>query len=235
VSEIMLQQTQVSRVNEKYKEFIAAFPTVEALARAPLSDVLRVWQGLGYNRRAKFLKQTAEVIMSAHAGDFPQTIEKLSRLPGIGKATAAAVLTYAFNKPIPYLETNIRTILIFHFFPRKKKIHDKELFPLAEQLLDRKNPREWHWALMDYGTYVKKLRGNFSQRSSLYTKQSKFEGSRRQKRSRIIKILLLLKKASAQELVKQTGIDSTLLEELLRELEKEAMIERQNKFYQLSS
>ncbi|MEN9626710.1 MAG: hypothetical protein RL557_1038 [archaeon] len=233
ISEIMLQQTQVDRVTEKYQEFITTFPTIKHLVEAPLSQVLAVWSGLGYNRRAKFLKQAAEKIINEHNETFPQTIEELTQLPGIGHATAAAILTYAYNKAIPYIETNIRTVFIFHFFPKAKDIHDEKIKTFIIETLDKENPREWHWALMDYGTHLKKLHGNFSKKSKHYTKQSKFEGSRRQKRSLIIKKLIEHKKLRKEELSKETNIPDKLLPELLTELQKEGMIIKNKNNYQL--
>ncbi|HET9174252.1 MAG TPA: hypothetical protein VFN56_03145, partial [Candidatus Saccharimonadales bacterium] len=108
VSECMLQQTQVSRVLGKYQEFLAQFPTVAALANADLGAVLRVWSGLGYNRRAKFLWQTAQLVLSSSSQQFPRSLPELVALPGIGANTAGAILAYAFNEPAVFVETNIR-------------------------------------------------------------------------------------------------------------------------------
>ncbi|MBN1130180.1 MAG: hypothetical protein JXA71_14405 [Chitinispirillaceae bacterium] len=190
ISEIMLQQTQVDRVAEKFPPFIAAFPDFIALARAPLSTILAQWQGLGYNRRALNLKKAAEIIARDHLGNLPDSPELLVRLPGIGPATAASICAFAFNKPSVFLETNIRTVLIHHFFPNRNKVTDKELLPIATQVLDRKHPREWYSALMDYGTRLKKRHGNVSRRSAHHKTQPRFEGSRRQVRGAVLKTLL---------------------------------------------
>ncbi len=157
VSEIMLQQTQTERVKIKYAEWLVHFPTLESLATAPLQKVLLHWQGLGYNRRALALKKCAEIITSTYKGKFPIDYDKLLTLPGIGPYTAGAVMAFAYNKPYPVIETNIRTVYI-HFFYGDKfgQIDDKELLPLTEKTLPRVasakwGAREWYYALMDYG------------------------------------------------------------------------------------
>lgn len=189
VSEIMLQQTQAQRVIPKYTDFLTVFPDVTALASAPLEDVLRQWSGLGYNRRAKFLWEAAKMVVRTYGGVVPDYEPELVSLPGVGVNTARAVLAYAFNRPVSFIETNIRTVYIHHFFEDSDVIHDREIMPLVSDTVDPENPREWYWALMDYGTYLKKTAGNGSRRSTHYTKQSTFVGSRRQIRGKIIKIL----------------------------------------------
>lgn len=186
VSEMMLQQTQVPRVIPKYKAFLKTFPTVESLADAPLQAVLQAWQGLGYNRRAKFLREAAVKLVNV---SFPDTIESLILLPGVGKNTAAALLVYAYNQPNVFIETNIRTVYIHHFFNDADQVSDKEILPIVESTLDIENPREWYWALMDYGTYIKSQGLNPSRLSRHYVKQSQFEGSVRQMRGEIIRLL----------------------------------------------
>jgi A/G-specific adenine glycosylase len=186
ISEIMLQQTQVGRVISKYQQFISRFPTVQALATASLGEVLQVWSGLGYNRRAQYLHRAAQQIDNQL---FPQTMAELVALPGIGFNTAAAILVYAYNQPQPFIETNIRTVYIHHFFKDQTGVSDKQLQPFIEQTMDRERPREWFWALMDYGSHLKATIGNVSQSSRHYAKQSRFEGSRRQIRGEILKQL----------------------------------------------
>lgn len=185
VSELMLQQTQVARVIPKFNEFLINFPDVDHLATAPLSEVLLAWSGLGYNRRAKFLWQAAQSI----TGHFPQTSEDLVKLPGIGKNTAGAILAYAYNQPVLFLETNVRTVYIHHFFQDQIEVPDAEIVKTLAATLDQTNPREFYWALMDYGTYLKKTVGNLSRYAKGYAKQSKFEGSRRQIRGQVLKFL----------------------------------------------
>lgn len=186
VSEIMLQQTQVSRVIPKYEAFIRQFPSVHAVARASLAEVLRAWNGLGYNRRAKYLHEAMKALV---AKEHPWTLEDLTGCKGIGLNTAAAVLTYAYNQPLAFVETNIRTVYIHHYFPDLGTVTDKQIIALLETSLDRTNPREFMWALMDYGSYLKRAVGNTARNSRHYAKQSKFEGSRRQLRGQIIKVL----------------------------------------------
>jgi A/G-specific adenine glycosylase len=189
VSELMLQQTQVPRVIPKFNAFITQFPTVHVLAAAPLSAVLTAWSGLGYNRRAKFLWQAAQAIVSAHGGIVPHTQTALISLPGIGPNTAGAILTYAYNEPLVFIETNIRTVFIHHFFADEIEVHDTALRPLIEAALPRTEARDWYWALMDYGTHLKQTVGNRSRASATYSKQSAFEGSRRQIRGQILRLL----------------------------------------------
>ncbi len=185
----MLQQTQTDRVIPKYREFLQQFPTVHALAASSLGDVLRVWQGLGYNRRARALHACARVVVSEYRGVFPRTYEALIELPGIGPYTAGAILAFAFNTAVPIIETNIRTVYLHEFFNDKTDVHDRELAALIEETLDRENPRAWYAALMDYGAHLKKIHGNANVRSRHYTKQSKFEGSDRQIRGAIVRHL----------------------------------------------
>lgn len=207
VSEIMLQQTQVARVTEKYKEFLKAFPTWEHLAKAQLSEVLQHWSGLGYNRRARYLHLIAQKVVNEFEGKLPNDPTILEKFLGIGKATAASIAVYAFNKPIPFIETNVRRIYIHHFFADGKGIDDKEIAPLVEKTLDRKKPREWYWALMDYGTYLAKTIENPNRKSKHYSKQSKFEGSVRKIRGEIVRQLLKHKSLTETQIY---GIDNNV-------------------------
>lgn len=189
VSEIMLQQTQVSRVIPKYEQFLTRFPNVSALADAQLGEVISVWQGLGYNRRAKYLQLAAKQVVREFGGMLPASVEKLEALPGIGKNTAAAICAYAFNQSVSFIETNIRSVYIHHFFNDTEQVHDKDILKFVEQTCDQEMPREWYWALMDYGSYLKSSIGNMSRQSKAYVKQSKFEGSRRQIRGNVLRYL----------------------------------------------
>lgn len=189
VSEIMLQQTQVARVVPKYTEFLKRFPSTKALAEAPLGDVLRVWQGLGYNRRAKYVKEAAAVVHKVHHGRWPRTAKELQLLPGIGPYTAGAVAAFAYNEGVPIIETNIRTVYLHHFFHNQTKVPDQEVLDQITKTLDVNKSRQWYWALMDYGSHLKQLHGNQNHRSESYTKQSRFAGSDRQLRGQIIRIL----------------------------------------------
>ncbi len=150
VSEVMLQQTQVSRVIPKYTEFIRIFPDVFALAAASVGDVLRAWKGMGYNRRALYLKKTAERVVQAYEGHFPQTEKELVQLPGLGTYTARAILVFAFRKNVAPVDTNIRQIITHYFF---EDTHQKEsiIAKVADLLLPHDKSWEWGQALMDYG------------------------------------------------------------------------------------
>ncbi len=192
VSEVMLQQTQVSRVLEKYFEFLKRFPTIQKLARAEFSDVGRAWSGLGYNRRAKYLYEAAKIIVHEHHGIVPKNVSELEALPGIGPYTARAIVAFAYNKPAAFIETNIRTAFIHHFFntaPPTRKIHDRELLVYVEKAAEGQPPREWYSALMDYGAYVKQTKGNASRRSAHHAQQKPFKGSNREARGLILKIV----------------------------------------------
>jgi len=226
VSEIMLQQTQVSRVIPKYHAFIERFPTTNSLAQSSLADVLKLWSGLGYNRRAKYLHQAAQQIADK---PFPSTMHDLTSLPGIGTNTAAAILNYAYNQPTAFIETNIRTVYIHHYFSdHPGTISDKQLLPLVEETMDREHPREWFWALMDYGAYLKSTIGNISRNSHHYTKQSSFQGSRRQIRGQIIK---LLNQAPQDMASLARHISDERLASVLADLTKEGLIIRNKNLY----
>jgi A/G-specific adenine glycosylase len=206
VSEIMLQQTQVDRVIPKFEAFINRFPTVEILSKATLAEVLQMWSGLGYNRRAKFLHEAAIKIMTEFDGVFPETYKELITLPGVGVNTAGALLAYSFNKPAVFIETNIRTVYFYHFFPGQDTVSDGELQSLVEATVDIEHPREWYWAIMDYGSNLKKQRIGQNSKSSHYTKQSPLKGSVREVRGAILKALIS-KESTERELVQQLKAD----------------------------
>ena len=235
VSEIMLQQTQVLRVIPKYQAFLERFPSAAMLARAPLADVLQAWSGLGYNRRAKHLWLAAQQIVSA--GAFPQSIAELCALPGVGPNTAGAILAYAYNQPSTFIETNIRTVFIHHLFTDSDKVSDKQLMPYISQAVQRAaheglEPREWYWALMDYGTYLKQSVGNVARRSAMHSKQSAFEGSRRQVRGQVLRALA---PAAVSRDQLRLIIPDDRLEAVLQDLTKEKLIYYQNGWYGLGN
>lgn len=190
VSEIMLQQTQTDRVTQKYEQFLHAFPTLKSLASATLKEVLIQWQGLGYNRRGMYLHQAAQHIMKTYDGVVPQDPQLLEQLPGIGYATARSICAFAFNIPTVFIETNIRAVYLHTFFYQQENILDKQLLPLISQTVDSTNPREWYYALMDYGVMLKKQYKNPSRKSKHHTVQSTFKGSDRQIRGEIIRHLI---------------------------------------------
>lgn len=236
VSEIMLQQTQVGRVIPKYQQFLEQFPTIEALAAAPLADVLQAWSGLGYNRRAKFLWQAAHYVQTQCAGAFPQTIPALVALPGVGKNTAGAIATYAFNTKEAFIETNIRTVFIHHFFADQTEVSDAALLPHITDALQAvkvpRTPRDWYWALMDYGTYLKQTVGNLSRSSKTYSRQSTFEGSKRQVRGRVLRALAE-KPQTASDLAMLVSDDR--LPAVLTDLVRENMIFEDDGRYHLGA
>lgn len=234
VSEVMLQQTQVPRVIGKYRQFIKIFPTIKFLAVAPLSDVLRAWQGLGYNRRAVLLKQFAEKIVSEYKGRIPADREILKTLPGIGEATSGSLCAFAFNMPVVFIETNIRSVFIHHFFQDKEKISDKEIFPLVERALDRDNPREWYYALMDYGVHLKATLPNPGRKSRHYVKQSAFHGSDRQIRSTIVKVLLAKGRVREENLFPAVCADRERLKKIIRSMSRDGLITRVQEYIRLS-
>jgi len=225
ISEIMLQQTQVQRVMTRYGEFLTIFSDFATLARAPLREVLRVWQGLGYNRRALQLKQTAEIVVCEHHGSLPRDLESLVKLPGIGRASASAILAFVFNEPTVFIETNIRAAFIHFFFQDKTDIKDKEIYPLVAATLDKSNPRTWYYALMDYGVMVKKEFRNPGRKSTHYQRQSPFQGSDRQIRGMILRVLLEEPQISLLQLSQTLGIAQERLKRSTLALEEEGLIQ----------
>jgi A/G-specific adenine glycosylase len=241
VSEIMLQQTQVNRVKEKYVEFLKVFPKAHSLASAPLQQVLLLWSGLGYNRRARFLQRMAQAVLTEHNGVFPKTFEGLLKLPGVGPYTAGAISAFAYNQPIPIIETNIRTAYLHHFFPKTLKglkgddikISDKELMRLITETLDHKNPREWYWALMDYGSYLKQTGVKIHRNSKQYVKQSAFKGSLREVRGGILKVITG-QPATALQLHKKLSFEKDRIDRALLALQKEQFVTKNGSRYSIA-
>jgi len=226
VSEIMLQQTQVERVLKKYKEFLAAFPDFSALAQVPFRDVLKIWSGLGYNRRALALQSLAKQVMADHQGKLPSDPEKLIALPGVGKYTAGAVAAFAFNRPVVFMDTNIRRVFINEFFHDHESIRDDEIFPLVEQTLDKKDPRSWYNALMDYGSMLKRGQVNPNRKSAHYVRQKPFENSSRHVRGMILKVLVKKSMLTLAQIVKKTGMDRDRIKSNLTRLYEEGFIRK---------
>jgi A/G-specific adenine glycosylase len=205
VSEVMLQQTGVSRALPKWEMFIDAFPTPQQCADAPLGDVLRMWQGLGYPRRAKNLQAAAGVIVAQHNGVVPNTLDELLALPGVGPYTARALLAFAFEDDAAVVDTNIARVLA-RFHGRTLKARDAQ--KLADDWVPQGEAWLWNQALMDLGATVCRpqpmcdecplnkqcsWRGNGTDPSvgsaGVSVAQAKFAGSDRQARGRLIKQL----------------------------------------------
>jgi A/G-specific adenine glycosylase len=234
VSEFMLQQTQVPRVIEKYGEFVHAFPDIRSLGRAPLREILNVWQGLGYNRRALALKKAAEQVLNHFSGRIPSNVDSLTSLPGIGNATACAVCAFAFNQPTVFIETNIRTVVIHHFYRNKREVKDGEILPLVEQTLDHESPRMWYHALMDYGAALKKRYGNLNTKSAHYRRQGRFEGSNRQIRGAILRVLVRKERISERDLIGGTPLSAGAVRRNLIQLQKEGLIIKQGQYLSIA-
>lgn len=234
VSELMLQQTQVSRVMVKFLEFMARFPTIEALAGASLSDVLESWQGLGYNRRAKYLYEAARQV--ARDG-VPQDSDQLVRLPGIGRNTAGAIMNYVYNMPTPFIETNIRSVYLHHFFSRAVDVSDREIMEKVDDTLPDEamgiDARTWFWALMDYGAYLKAQGSNHLSSSRHYRKQGPLKGSVRELRGRIIAVLI--KGPLTADGLRQAVMADDRFEAALRGLERDGLITCTNGRFHLTN
>ncbi len=256
VSEVMLQQTQVARVIGYFEKWMQLFPDVMTLAKATNEDILRAWQGLGYNNRGLRLGQLARVVVSQYNGTFPQDRAALESLPSIGPYTAGAVRAFVWNEPEIFVETNIRRVMIHHFFNEREEVSDKEVLEKMKEIVDNLMqrllpnpplanpigtrgkpkdlglafaPREFYWAMMDYGaTLPKILKSNPNTQSKHYTRQSRFEGSVRQVRSGIVKWLLQHDTIAVSEIANMVGIidpQDDRIAKAVQGLEKDGMIQ----------
>ncbi|MGL1935567.1 MAG: hypothetical protein OCD01_11120 [Fibrobacterales bacterium] len=234
VSEIMLQQTQVDRVVDKYLSFLKKFPTLKKLAAASKADLLSEWQGLGYNRRAQFLQRAAQMVVSELGGVMPKDELGLVALPGVGPATASAICAYAYNLPVSYIETNIRAVFIHHFFINRESVDDKELLPIIEQCLDRENPRQWYSAIMDYGTDLKKRFKNPAKKSRHHVVQSKFKGSDREIRGAILRVLLQKGPLTEVDLVSELPCNDERFESIVVGMISEGFVTLSSKKYAIA-
>ena len=225
VSEVMLQQTQVSRVLQKFPGFIEEFPDFRSFADASLEEIIRAWQGLGYNRRAKYLQSIAREVMGRYGGVLPNDPAELITLPGIGKATAGSIAAFAFNQPALFIETNIRRVFLHHLFQNRTDVPDAEILPCVARMMDRKNPRDWYYALMDYGTFLSGQIPNPNRRSLHYSVQSQFAGSDREIRGRILKILLEYGAMRRPVLSDRVLVEPGRLEKILTNMIDENLLE----------
>lgn len=227
VSELMLQQTQVSRVTIKYREWMTLFPTLIDVANAPFTKVLSAWQGLGYNRRAKYLHDCCKYLANL---DPKRWHGELDNLPGVGINTKGAILAYCYNEPAVFVETNIRTVIMIHFLKESKLVHDRDIRNLVSMCVDAQNPREWYWAMMDYGSFLKKSH-KVNSHSAHYRKQTRFEGSLRQLRARILDALL--QKSMTYEQIRK-AFDDTRIDKALEGLIKDKIVHKSGAIYQIN-
>jgi A/G-specific adenine glycosylase len=233
LSEFMLQQTQTERVLRYWKRWMELWPAPEDLAAAPLETVLREWSGLGYNRRAKYLHSCAKIIAGEYRGRVPETPEELRKLPGVGGYCSGAIACFGYNYPAVFIETNIRAAVIHFFFQDRVTVSDREIRRILEETLDRENPRKWYYALMDYGAALKKVTANPNRKSAHYAKQSRFEGSFRQKRGRLVRALAFNGPASAKALARRTGMEEGEIYEVMNALEKDLLVAEKGGVYRI--
>ena len=244
ISEVMLQQTQVSRVSGRWERFIGRFPSVDALAAAANADVLEEWQGMGYNRRALTLKRAADICSRSYAGSLPRGYDELVALPSIGPATAAGIRAFAFDEPGVYLETNVRAVFLDRFFPDEDKVTDARIRPLVEAACPREGVRTWYYALLDVGANLKRTQENPTRKAAAYTRQSAFEGSRRQKRAWIVREVMGLGSAplellsanlnAVEQQAGRAGVDEAELQSILNDLEREGFLVKNGNLWKLS-
>jgi A/G-specific adenine glycosylase len=237
VSEVMLQQTQVGRVLERWGRWLERFPDFEALAGASVAEVLEEWQGLGYNRRALWLREAARRVVDEWGGELPREPGVLVGLRGLGANTAGSIAAFAYEVPSVFIETNIRRVFLHEFFGDAAAqcasypdgVPDSVLRPLVEVTLDRESPREWYWALMDYGADLAKRVENPNRRSKHYNVQSRFEGSVRQLRGEVLRRLL-----AGPKTVAELGIDDERLVRVLEALSREDFVTREGERFRIS-
>jgi len=234
VSEFMLQQTRTERVIPYWKNWMKIWPRPKDLAKASMEEALRAWSGLGYNRRCRYLKDSAAIIAGENGGRVPETPRALLSLPGVGPYISSAIACFAYNYPAVFIETNIRSAVIHCFFSGRNDVRDSEIIPILEEALDRDDPRTWHYALMDYGAFLKKTTANPGRRSAHYSRQSPFDGSFRQARGKVIKALVSIGRCDAEELKRASGLEDKKLYDVLEKLKKESFVAEDGDSYYLS-
>jgi len=172
-------------------------------------------------------------VVSEYGGTLPRDPEVLATFPGIGPATASSICAFAFNLPVVFIETNIRRVFIHAFFPGEISVDDRAILPLVARALDRKNSREWYWALMDYGTTLKKTVPNPNRRSTAYVRQAPFTGSDRQIRGRILTMLVGRSGVFENQILADLGEDPTRVRRILAALETEGFLVKNRGRYRL--
>ncbi len=220
VAEFMLQQTQVARVVPKYNTWIRIWPAWTDLATANNRELLRAWSGLGYNRRALYLGQSARIVMRKFSGRLPDDPDILRSLPGVGSYTARAILIFAFNRPLVTIDTNILRVLIREF-DLPPHISTIDLEKLAERLLPTGRSRDWHNALMDYSQLT--LPAHLPDVPTRI-RQAPFRGSRRQLRGEIIRRLTVSPRVSIDRIARETERRVDDVAEAARSLDKDGMV-----------
>ncbi|MCX6179116.1 MAG: Fe-S cluster assembly protein HesB [Chlorobiales bacterium] len=223
ISEVMLQQTQAERVIPKFELWLRHFPDVSDLASAPLREVLSLWSGLGYNSRAVRLHRCAAIIMNSFGGIVPSQPEILKTLPGIGEYTCRSIPVFADNFDTAAVDTNIRRIMI-HEFRLAEDISAVQLQQISESIVPLGRSRDWHNALMDYGALF--LTSKKTGIRSL-TKQSRFQGSKRWYRGRLIKELIKTEGMFLEEITEKYASCPWDLDEIISDLISEGLVECQ--------
>lgn len=234
VSEFMLQQTQTVRVVPKYLAWLARFPDPDSVSRAPLSEILTYWSGLGYNRRARYLREACGAIVGQYGGKVPGDPAVLASLPGIGPYTAAAVATFSYGLPLAFIETNIRAVFMHFFFQGMDAVRDREILALVGETLDRENPREWYYALMDYGAELKRAVVNPNRKSAHYRKQDAFKGSNREARGAVLRRLTSQGECTAESIAEAEALDPERIRRALSELIGEGFVAERGEGYGLA-
>jgi A/G-specific adenine glycosylase len=234
VSEIMLQQTRIERVLNRYPLFITKFPDFRSLARARPRSLYTVWQGLGYNRRALAVREIARIVARPpYNGQLPSLAEELMSLPFVGQSTAGAVAAFAFQRPSVFMETNIRRVFIHFFFREQERVTDRDIIPLIERTLDRKDPRNWYYALMDYGSSLGNLKENPNRKSTQYKKQGPFAGSTRQMRGTILRLISEQQNMPVRELAGQLHASLDKMREIIDQLCREGFIKKKGRYIRM--
>jgi A/G-specific adenine glycosylase len=222
VSEVMLQQTQVSRVIPAFERWMARYPTLETLAGAQLRDVLAEWSGLGYNNRAERLRRTAQSVTAAARGAaaLPTTMDALRRLPGIGPYTARAVLIFAHDADLAAVDANVRRVLT-HELALPHDLSPAAVQAVADAVLPKGRARDWHNALMDYGALVLTGRATGIRAPR---RQTPYEGSRRWYRARTLRLLLEHGALDLPELAEALGLCEDDTGALVALLERDGLV-----------